>query len=170
MMVGGVLGDVGSKLCHFDLFLEISFEAAKENFSLSWFEAINDAGDRSAVVGITEVDVLLVDKVNVSQLICVVDHNILLIVPLQPLFPLICLLLIEHQVYCLVVVVVSIYKLQPMPCYLLEILLSFFVCRCSQTFVVFDLPGLDVCNRLTPPFKILHREEWNDLSIFGDFK
>lgn len=139
-----MLGDVCSKLSHLDLFLKVSLEATKQHFSLSWLESIDDTGNRSTVVCIAEMDVLLVDKVHVPQLVGVVNHDIFLIVALQPLLSFVCLLLVENQVDCLVVILITIDKLEPMSSNLIKIFLGFLVCRCSEPFVVFDLPQLYV--------------------------
>lgn len=74
--------DIASQLCHLDLLHEISLEAPKKNFTLSWFESINDRSDAPMVVGVAEMYVLLVDEIVVLDFLRVIDYDVFRVVVL----------------------------------------------------------------------------------------
>jgi hypothetical protein len=51
-----------------------------------------------------------------------------------------------------------------------EILLCLFICGCSQSFVVLDLPGFKILNGFDPVFEVAHCIEGVYLSSFGGFE
>lgn len=66
MMISRLFRNISGKLSNFNLILELSFEARKEDLSLPWFESVAKTRDGSCAVSDRELDKLLVDKVFIS--------------------------------------------------------------------------------------------------------
>ena len=110
---------------------------------------------------------LFVNEVLVSQFLDVMIHIYLGVILLEPVFTIVCFLLIEGEVYCFVIICAIVLKANPMIRDCPKVLFGFQTGRSSQTFVVLDLETLDVLLLLSPPFVLWDCEEGMTIIVSG---
>ena len=98
-------------------------------------------------------------------------YKVLRIIILHPLLSRRYVLFTKGQIYGLVVLFIDVFEIDDMLLEIHEIRLSFFICACSQTFVVFHLPFISegsLC--FVPVLIVLNSEKANSFFAldFGD--
>ena len=87
---------------------------------------------------------------------------------IQPFFSCICFLFIERQINAIVVFFIQIFKIDSMLINVGKIFFCFFICRCSEPFIVFCLPQMRVLGRNLPFFEIMKTKKRNRLLSFSN--
>jgi len=118
------------------------------------------------------MDKFLIYKLTVSHLFLVVVHILLLIKPIQPVFPIICFTLIKTQINFNIIMWISILEINQMMINIIEVFLSLFISRCPQPFVILCFPWskLLICHLVLPIIEILNSKKWFGLMSFSNLK
>jgi len=168
-MICRILSNVTSKLSDFNLLLESSLKATKQDFSLSWFKSINQRSNWTLIVFIRKMNELTVYKLFIPNFGTIINHSCVWIITIKPIFTVFNFFLAKNKLDCLIVLPVNIKKLNFMFSQILEIISRLFISWCSQTFVILDSPCFYVLNALSPTFKVIHCVESNRIVTFKDF-
>lgn len=141
MMVSWVLRYIACKLCHFDLMVEVSFEAREQNLSLWGFEPIDSWRDGAYVIRIWKMDEFFVDEVLDRYSFDVIVQTVLRVVLPEPSFSEICVFLIESKLQSSLIFFSRVHKFDLVVVEIAEVLFGFFSSRSSQAFIVFYRPS-----------------------------
>ena len=166
MMIGRMFSYVTCKLCYFNLLFKITFEASENDLSLARFKAVNDGGYWAIVVFVWKMDELLIHELFVSYLRPIINHNCIRIISTEPFFTFLYILPTEYELDCFIIFLSCIAESYFILIDSLKVFLSFFICGCSQSFVVFYLPSLYILNSLSPVSIVSYSIKGNYLSSF----
>ncbi len=170
MMVGWVFGDVTCQLCDFYFFCELPLKTTVDNLSLSWLESIDQRTNWSAIVLVGEVNELPVDKFFVPDFGSVIWNWQFWIVIGKPSLAVFNSFLAENQFNSVIVLLIHILKIDSVFSHVTEILFGFLVIWSTKTFVILDVPCVEVGHTLSPNFKVTHGVKRYLVVPLADFK
>lgn len=150
MMVVGFLRYISNKLSNLDLLLQVFKKAAVEDLPLAGLQAIHYRADASLIIINREANQVSVNKILESHLFDGIVYLIIGVICVKPDLSFISQFPIKEKFNLLQILLILILKVDLMAFELPEIIPSLFVGGCSETFVVFDPPGLAVGNPRYP--------------------
>ena len=118
-----MLGHVAGELGDFEFGFEVFLETGVEDFSVGWFEAVEEGWDCSFIIRNRKMNQLFIHKILIRQNFHRMIHKISFRGRNQPLFPLIRQLTPKRQFHHFIILLIQILKLDLMNLQILKVLL-----------------------------------------------